>query len=324
MKLKEIAKVIGATLEGPGDEEVESLKTLEEASEKDLSFLTNPRYIKKAKKSQAKAIIVDENTRISQKILLHHPNPYYAFARAMQLFYPEKKPSGGISPDARVDPSARVDPTATIYPWVYVDREVTIGPRCILYPGVVVMEGCILEEEVVLFPRVVLYPRCHLGKRVRIHAGACIGSDGFGYAFHEGIHHKIPQVGGVVIEADVEIGANTTIDGGTLSPTRIGEGCKLDNLVQVGHNVDLGAYSLLVSLSGISGSTRTGKYCIFAGQSGAVGHITLGDHVTISAKSSVTRNTPSGSHISGHPGRPHHEWLRELAVLRRLAHARRS
>ena len=179
-------------------------------------------------------------------------------------------------------------------------RDVGVGDHCVLYPGVTV------------------YPRCKIGNRVILQAGAVIGSDGFGFAFHDNRYHKIPQVGGVILEDDVEVGANATIDAGTLTPTRVGEGTKIDNLVQIAHNVKIGKHTAMAALVGIAGSTRIGDYCLFGGQSGAVGHLVIGDRVQVTGKTGVSENVADGLTVSGFPSRTHRQWLKEQALLRRL------
>ena len=173
-------------------------------------------------------------------------------------------------------------------------------------------------DDTVIFPNAVLYPRVTVGKRCVIHGGAVLGADGFGFAFHEGRYHKIPQVGGVRLGDDVEIGANTCVDAGTLAPTVIGDGTKLDDLVMVAHNVKVGRHAVLVGQVGIAGSTVIGDHCVFAGQSGAVGHITIGKGVRVTAKTGVAKDTPDGSMVSGFPARDHRVWLKEQAALARL------
>jgi len=222
-----------------------------------------------------------------------------------------------VAASARVGDGASVGPTAVIGARAVVGAKAVIGPGCVLGDDVEV------GEETILHPHVVIEARCRVGARCILHAGVVLGSDGFGFATVGGIHRKVPQVGIVVVEDDVELGANVCVDRAALGETRIGRGTKVDNLVQIAHNVTVGEHSLLVSQSGISGSTRLGHHVVMAGQSGAVGHITLGDGTVVTAKTGVTQDTPAGAMVSGFPSRPHKEWLRATANLFTLDELRR-
>jgi UDP-3-O-[3-hydroxymyristoyl] glucosamine N-acyltransferase len=214
--------------------------------------------------------------------------------------------------------SAKIDPTVHIGPWCVIGERVSVGPKSVLQAGNYVGEDCRLGEGVHLFPNVTLYPRCQLGNRVAIHAGSVIGSDGFGYVFDEGIHFKVQQIGNVIIQDDVEIGANVTIDRGALGSTIVGKGTKIDNLVQLAHNVVTGAHCILVSQTGIAGSTRLGNYVTLAGQSGLAGHLKIGDRAIVGAQAGVMNDVPEGGKYLGSPAQPDRNMKRQWVALRNM------
>lgn len=318
MKAKALADALGARLDGDPDLWITGVAPLERAGAADLSFLANPKYREAAKGSGAGAVLVAPGVVLPGKTLLVSPNPYAAFARALALFHPEDRPKPGVHPTAVLGEGCEVAPDVHVGPLAVLMARVRVGPRSVVEAGCVLMEGCQVGADCRLFPRVVLYPRTRLGNRVILHAGVVVGSDGFGYASEGGLHRKVPQVGTAVVDDDVEIGANTTVDRGTLDETRIGAGTKIDNLVQIGHNVRTGEGCILVAQSGISGSTRLGRGVVFAGQSGAVGHIRIGDQVRVGAKSAVTKDLPDGAFVTGHPAVDHRLWLKERALSGRL------
>ena len=318
MKAAEIAQHLSARVVGDPEVEILGLAPLDRATGSDLSFLSNPKYREAARVSAAGAILVAEGENLPGRTLLVCGDPYAAFARALQMFHKPPPHPKGIHPTAIIGEGCKVDPDASVGPFVVVAERATIGPGTILEAGCVVGRECHLGRDCHLYPRVVLYDQTVLGDRVILHSGVVVGSDGFGYAQEKGRHVKIPQVGRVVIEHDVEVGANTTIDRGTLDETRIGEGTKIDNLVQVAHNVLTGPDCILVAQTGISGSTTLGRSVIFAGQSGAVGHIRIGDGARIGAKSAVTKDVADGAFVTGHPAADHRLWLKERALSHRL------
>src|SRR2546425_1732287 len=236
----------------------------------------------------------------------------------MELFHAPERPSSGISPQAVLGEETTLGHDVFIGPFVVTGRRCLIGDRAALLPGVILGDDVRVGEDSLIHPGVVVYSRSSLGARVIVHAGSVIGSDGFGYAEQGGARAKIPQVGNVVVEDDVEIGACVTIDRATFGSTVVGRGTKIDNLVQIGHNVTIGEGSILVAQSGIAGSTRLGRAVVLAGQSGAAGHLTLGDGSIIGAKSAVLQDLAPGSFVVGHPAVDHHEWKRVQAALRRL------
>ena len=254
----------------------------------------------------------------STKTLIRVRDPRVAFARVLPLFFPPEEPPAGIAPGAVIAPSAQVDPSAHIGPHCVIGDRARIGARCVLKGGNHVGTDCQLGEEVWLFPNVVLYPQTQIGNRVRIHAGAVIGADGYGYVLDQGKHRKVPQIGNVIIEEDVEIGANTTIDRGALGSTVIGRGSKIDNLVMIGHNVRVGENCLLVSQVGIAGSTKLGNYCVLAGQAGLAGHLNIGHQVTIAAQSGVMRDIPDGQKVFGSPALPDRAAKRVMIAMQHL------
>ncbi len=313
--LGELAARIGAEIVGDADVRISAIRTLDEAGPGDLSFYHNRKYLEAARTSRAGALLVADAALFSGRNLIVRRNPYAALGELLELLHPARRPRIGHHPSAVVDASASVGPDASIGPNAVVAAEAVIGERAVVGPGCVIGHAAVIGEGSVLHANVTVEEGCRIGARCIVHAGAVIGSDGFGFATVDGVHRKIPQVGIVVIEDDVEIGANVCIDRAALGETRIGRGTKIDNLVQVGHNVRVGEHCLLVSQVGISGSTRLGRHVVMAGQSGAVGHLTLADATTVTAKTGVTEDTVPGAMVSGFPSRPHKEWLRALANL---------
>jgi UDP-3-O-[3-hydroxymyristoyl] glucosamine N-acyltransferase len=284
----------------------------------DLTFAENEDYFARAEQSAATAIIADGRFKSDRKILIRVPNARIAFAKAMKLFFPEKKVAAGIHPTAVIAASAKVDDSAHIGPHCVVGERVRIGARAVLQAGNSVGDDSKLGDDVNLFPNVTVYPETEIGQRVRIHAGTVVGSDGFGYVQDGGVHRKVPQIGNVIIGDDVEIGANVTIDRGALGPTVIGKGTKIDNLVQIAHNVEIGEGSLIIAQVGISGSCKFGKYVILAGQAGFAGHLRIGDRVTVGAQSGVMTDIPDGEKWLGSPAQPDKPAKRQMIAIQRL------
>ncbi|MFH1177966.1 MAG: UDP-3-O-(3-hydroxymyristoyl)glucosamine N-acyltransferase [Acidobacteriota bacterium] len=321
--LGELAEQIKGEVAGNAERLVEGIRSLEEAEDCHLSFLTNRRYLSSALASRAGALLVEDAALFAGRDLLVSREPYGALAQLLELFHPaEPEPPGihvtaVVAPGVEVGEGVRVGPQAVIEAGAVLGAWATVGAGCYLGQGVIVGESSLLH------PHVVVERDCRIGARCVLHSGVVVGSDGFGFATVGGIHRKVPQVGIVVVEDDVELGANVCIDRATLGETRVGRGTKVDNLVQIAHNVRVGEHSLLVAQSGIAGSTRLGHHVVMAGQSGAVGHITVGDRVRVSAQAALTEDTPADSWISGFPGRPHHVWLRAMANLFQLDGLRR-
>jgi UDP-3-O-[3-hydroxymyristoyl] glucosamine N-acyltransferase len=314
----EIAGQIGGEVVGDAQAVLKGFAPAEHARAGDLTFAENEDYFARAEQSAATAIIADKRFSSMSKILIRVPNARIAFAKAMALFFPERTFTAGIHPTAVIAASAKVDASAHIGPHCVVGERVKIGARSVLQAGNFVGDDCKLGKEVNLFPNVTIYPLTEIGQRVRIHAGTVIGSDGFGYVQDGGVHRKVPQIGNVIIGDDVEIGANVTIDRGALGPTVIGKGTKIDNLVQIAHNVEIGEGSLVISQVGIAGSTKFGKYVILAGQAGFAGHLKIGDRVTVSAQSGVMHNIPDGETWLGTPAQPDKQAKRQLIAIQRL------
>src|ERR1039458_7936968 len=267
----------------------------------DLTFAENEAYFVKAEQSAAAAILVDGPFTSARKVLIRVPNARIAFARVLPWFFPEKIFPAGVHATALIAVSAQIDGTAHVGPFCHVGEKVQIGARAVLQGGNHVGENSVIGADTNLFPGVILYPQTQIGQRVRIHAGAVIGADGFGYVFDGGIHRKVPQAGLVIIQDDVEIGANVTIDRGALGPTIIGRGTKIDNLVQIAHNVTVGEHCLVVAQVGVAGSTAIGKHTTLAGQVGVAGHLKLGDKVIVAAQSGAMNDIPDGGKWVGAP-----------------------
>ena len=314
----EIAKHLDGEVVGDATATLKGFAPTDHAKPGDLTFAENEDYFARAEQSAATAIIADERFKSAKKILIRVPNARIAFAKAMALFFPERTYAAGIHPTAVIAASAKVDATAHIGPNCVVGERVRIGARAVLQAGDVVGDDCKLADDVNLFPNVTVYPQTEIGRRVRIHAGTVVGSDGFGYVQDGGVHRKVPQIGNVIIGDDVEIGANVTIDRGALGPTVIGNGTKIDNLVQIAHNVEIGEGTLIISQVGISGSTKLGKYVVLAGQVGIAGHLKIGNQAIVAAKSGLMHDIPDGGKWMGIPAQPDKQTKRQMIAIQRL------
>jgi UDP-3-O-[3-hydroxymyristoyl] glucosamine N-acyltransferase len=314
----EIAKQIGGEVLGDPSRLLHRFAPADRAQAGDLTFAENQEYFDRAEQSAASAIIVDGPFASAGKVLIRVTNSRIAFAKALGMFFPEPAFQPGIHPTAIVPPTAKLHPTIHIGPHCVLGEKVRIGARSVLQGGNFLGANCVLGEHVNLFPNVVLYPGTELGNRVRVHSGTVIGADGFGYVEDDGFHRKVPQIGNVIIRDDVEIGANVTIDRGALGPTIIGKGTKIDNLVQIAHNVTLGEHCLVVSQTGIAGSTKLGNHVVLGGQVGLAGHIKIGDHVTITAQSGVMHDIPDGEKWMWTPARPDRQAKRQMIAMQQL------
>lgn len=314
----EIAKLIGAEILGDPALVLKGFAPADRAQPGDLTFAENESYFARAEQSAASAVIVDGPFTSNRKTLIRAPNARIAFAKVLPLFFPEPAFAPGIHPTAILPAGVEVDPTAHIGPYCVLGDQVRIGARSVLQGGNYVGANCQLGEDVNLFPNVTLYPGTEIGHRVRIHSGTVVGSDGFGYVLDNGIHRKVPQIGNVIIRDDVEIGANVTIDRGALGPTVIGAGTKIDNLVQIAHNVTLGEHCLVVAQVGIAGSTKVGSYVILAGQAGIAGHLKIGNRVSVAAQSGVMNNIPDGEKWIWSPAQPDRIAKRQMIALQHL------
>lgn len=314
----EIAEHLGGQVIGEPSLSLKGFAPADRAQSGDLTFAENENYFARAEQSAAAAIIVDGAFSTQRKTLIRVSDARIAFAKVLPLFFPEPVFPTGIHPTAIVPASAQVDTTAYIGPYCVLGEKVKIGARSVLQGSNHIGRGCQLGEQVTLFPNVVLYPGTELGNRVRVHSGTVIGSDGFGYVQDGGIHLKVPQIGSVIIRDDVEIGANVTIDRGALGPTIIGRGTKIDNLVQIAHNVTVGEHCLIVSQAGIAGSTKLGNYVILAGQAGVAGHLKIGNRVSVAAQSGVMHNIPDGEKWLWSPAQPDRQAKRQMIALQQL------
>ncbi|HDS1698800.1 MULTISPECIES: UDP-3-O-(3-hydroxymyristoyl)glucosamine N-acyltransferase [Pseudomonas] len=320
MTLGQLAEALGATLKGPETLQITGLATLQEAGPGQLSFLANPQYRKFLDDSQAAAVLLkaaDADGFAGNALIV--ADPYLAYARISHLFDPKPKAVAGVHPsavvaeDAQVDASASIGPFAVIESGARIAANVTVGAHC------VVGARCVIGEGGWLAPRVTLYHDVTIGKRVVIQSGAVIGGEGFGFANEKGVWRKIAQIGGVTIGDDVEIGVNTAVDRGALSDTRIADGVKLDNQIQIAHNVQIGEHTAMAACVGISGSTRIGKHCTIAGGVGMVGHIDVCDNVFVSGMTMVTRSiTEPGAYSSGTAMQPLADWRKSAARIRHL------
>lgn len=309
MTLKELAERIGATLEGDPAAEVRSCSTLDQAGAGQVSFLANPRYEKQLETTAATAVIVGLTAAPARPglHLLRAKDPYYAFMKAVVTLHGHRRhPHAGVHPKAHVEATATVGEGSVLYPGAYVGAHAKVGRDCILYPNAVVYDGCVL------------------GDRVTLHAGAVIGVDGFGYSTHadEGadfpVHHKIPQTGNVVLEDDVEIGANCAIQRATLGSTVIGKGTKFGDLIDIGHGTKIGAHGLFVGLIGVAGSVTIGHHATLAGQVGIAGHLKVGDNVTMAGQSGVMNSVPDQTTMFGVPAMDASHARRVYSVFRDL------
>ena len=320
IRLADIAKHLNGKVEGNPELMITGPGEIATAQPGQITFLANSRYQHFLENTSASAIIVGPDVPVPSRLAaIRVPDPYTAFLRVIKLFYPPRELlEPGIHPTAVVDSTATLEKDVRIGAMTVIGPGVTIGEGSRIFPQVVIMNNVRIGKHCLIYPGVVIREECELGDYVIIHSGAVIGSDGFGFAFHEGKYEKIPQVGRVVIESHVEIGANTTVDRATLGVTRIAEGTKLDNLIQIAHNVSVGKHTVMAAQVGIAGSSRIGDYCVFGGQVGVGGHITVGNKVTAAAKAGITKNIPDGETVFGFPARPIQKMRRIEATINRL------
>ena len=325
MKLKDIARRLECRLEGDGDVDIARVAGIEQAEAGDLTFFANPKYGAHLRATRASAVILGDRAEPAPCAMLRSANPYLAFARAVELLVPPAAAVPGVHRLADVAPTASVAADASIAAFVCIGRDARIGARTVVHPHVTIGEGAVIGEDCVIHAGVSLRERVTIGHRVVIQDGAVIGSDGFGFARQtDGTHYKIPQIGGVVIEDGVEIGANTTIDRPAVGETRIGAGSKIDNLVQIAHGVTLGRDVLLAAQVGIAGSTKIEDRVTLAGQVGVAGHLTVGKGVIASAQTGIPNSVDAGAFVSGYPAIDNRDWLKASAVFRRLPELRKA
>jgi len=317
MKLSELVKEVGGLFEGPSDPEISGVGTLEDAGPSEVAFYQDERYRNELVHTNAAAVFVKNKVEGVRVMQIMHLTPYLAFARAMRIFHPPSRPEPGISPLATVE-GAEIGTGSTVLPYAFIGPGSRLGRNCIVHPYAYIGPNVRMKDDCIVFPHVSIREGTRIGNRCIFQDGCRIGTDGFGFAVEEnGKLLKIPQVGSVVIEDDVEIGANCSIDRATLSMTLIGADTKFDNLVQIGHNVRIGKGCRLVAQVGIAGSSRLGDNVILAGQVGVADHITIGDNATVGAKSGVTRDLAGGSLYVGFPAIPYNQWR---AIQHRLIH----
>lgn len=329
ISLAELVEKIGGEIRGDPDTIIKGIAPFDQAGPADITFADAPKILKRISQTDAGAVLVPKNFNPAPDPavpanLVRSDNPRLAFAKTMNLYFPALLPSENISPKASVGENVSFGIDVSIGPFSVIEDNVTIGSRVIIHPQVVIGCGVSIGDDVIIYPNVSVLARCVIGSRVIIHSGTVIGSDGFGFVPDGEIHYKIPQLGIVQIDDDVEIGACNTIDRATFGRTWIKKGVKTDNHVQIAHNVVVGENTLIVAQVGIAGSAQIGKSVILAGQAGIGGHLSIGDYVTVGPQAGVTRSVPSGKVVSGTPEMPHKRWLRVSQVIPCLPELKRK
>ena len=317
--LSSLAAELSGEVVGDATIVIRGVAGIREALPGDITFIANARYDAYLEETKASAVICSREPRHATVPLLMVDNPYLAFQRVVPIFRPEQyRPAPGIHPTAWVAPDVQLGPDVSLGAQCVVESGARIGPRAVLMPGCYVGHRAAIGEDSYLYPRVTVREECMIGARCILHPGVVIGSDGFGFAFDEGRYHKVPQVGNVVVGDDVEVGANTTIDRATTHSTRIGDGTKIDNLVQIGHNVVIGRHCIVVAQVGISGSTELEDYVTLGGQAGLAGHIKVGHGAMVGAQSGVTKSVSAETVVTGYPAVSHSLWKRLSALVQKL------
>ena len=317
--LQAIAVYLTGALIGDGQIKIHGVNSVDAVQPGELTFAENPRRLTQAMATSASAIIVSSDVSdLGGRAGIRVPNPKLAFALVLDLFHPETSASGGIHPTAVLGDNVRLEEPVSIGPHVVIGPNVSIGRGTVIESGVSIGEGVTIGKDCLLDPNVVIYRRTHIGDRVKIHGGSIIGGDGFGYVFHQGRHVKVPQVGNVVIEDDVELGCNVCVDRATLGSTIIRQGTKVDNLVQIAHNDQIGRHVVMAGHVGLSGSVTIGDYSVLGGKAGVVDHVTIGDRVQVGAASVVTKSIAPGETVWGFPARSLRTTKQQLASLSRL------
>ncbi len=320
MKLRDIASLVNGEIIGPpkaDDTEITGVSGIKSAQEGDITFLSAERYKKYLPGCSASCVLVKETIEGLQITQLRVSNPHLCFAKLLEHFYVKPQEPTGISKDAIVSDKAAIGEYVSIFPFSYISDGVSINDRTIIYPNVFVGHNSTIGKDCIIYPNVVIRENVTIGNRVILHSSSVIGSDGFGYVFEGAKHHKIPQVGGVIIEDDVEIGSNVSIDRATTGNTIIGAGTKIDNLVQIAHNVTIGKNSIIIAQVGIAGSTEVGDYVTLGGQVGIADHVIIESGTMIGAQSGVMGNVAKGIY-TGSPVIPHREWLKTQAIIIKL------
>jgi UDP-3-O-[3-hydroxymyristoyl] glucosamine N-acyltransferase len=323
--LADLARELGCRLEGDGSIEITRVAGIEDAGPGDVTFLANPKYASKLAATRASAVIADDSATAAPCAILRTPHPYLAFATAVARLMPRARVAPGISPLASVDPTADIGGDVAIAAFVVVGARARIGARTVVRPHVAIGAGTTIGVDCVIHAHVSIREDVVIGDRVVVQDAAVIGSDGFGFARRpDGTHQKIPQVGRVVIEDDVEIGAHAAVDRPAIGETRVGAGTKIDNLVQIAHGVRIGRNALLAAQVGIAGSTVLEDDVMMAGQSGITGHVHLGRGAKVGAKSAVTKDVAAGHHVAGVPAGDVEEWREATVLVRRLPELRKA
>ncbi|MGB4600670.1 MAG: UDP-3-O-(3-hydroxymyristoyl)glucosamine N-acyltransferase [Trichlorobacter sp.] len=322
--LQELADYLGGTVRGDAGLVVNGLAPLEAAGPDKITFLANPRYAAKVAETKAGAVLMAPGGEAYGRNVIELANPYLGFAKLLTLFYTVAHPPLGVLPEAVVGTNVNLGEGISIYPGAVIGNNVTIGDRVVIHPGAVIYDGVVIGEKSVIHANAVVREHCRLGKRCKLQPGAVVGSDGFGYAPDGNSYYPIPQIGIVVLEDDVEIGANAAVDRAALEVTLIKRGTKLDNLVQVAHNCQIGEDCMIVSQVGIAGSSKIGNHVTLAGQVGVVGHVSIGDNVIVGAQGGVSGSLAANAYYSGSPSMPHKEWLRAMGVLPKLPDMRKK
>ncbi len=317
MRLSDFAELAKGTIIGDPDTEISGVAGIEDAKKGDITFASSEKLMPTLLKTEASCVIARKPFEGISAAQLIVKNPHYAFAKAIEYFYPRVSPEPGISDKAYVSDRAIIGGGVVISSFAYVEENVSIGNGSVISQGVFIGEGSKIGSNCIIYPNATIRERVSIGERVIVHSGTVIGSDGFGYVFENGVHYKIPQVGGVVIEDDVEIGSNVSIDRATLGNTLIGKGTKIDNLVQIAHNVQIGEKSLIVSQVGIAGSSKIGSFVTLAGQVGVADHAAIESETVLTAHSGISGRVAKGVY-SGYPAIPHNIWLRAQAAFPKL------
>ena len=315
--LREIAGLVGGELANDNGIKISGLSNIPMAREGDLTFAVPP-HIDEAKTCAASAVLIPLDINDFPKPAVKVADPRAAFAKLLEMFMPKIEISKGISPKAHIEDDVKISDDVTIMPFAVIDKGAEIKSGAVIYPHVYIGQHAVIGEDTVIYSSATVREFCKVGKRCVIHSSAVIGADGFGFTTKNGVHTKIPQVGNVIIEDDVEIGAHVGIDRATMGSTIIGHGTKIDNLVHIAHNCKIGANCLIVAQTGISGSTTVGNNVTFGGQVGTVGHITIGGNSVYAARSGISKNMPEGFFGCGFPIQSHSDWLRHQAALKKV------
>ena len=318
---RQIADFVNGTVEGNAETKVTTFAKIEEGRTGAISFLSNPKYTHYLYDTQSSVVLVNNDLQLEHPVkatLIRVDNAYECVARLLQMYESMKPRKKGVHPQACIAETAHVGDDCYVGAFAYIGENVTIGKGTQIYPHVVVEDNATIGEGCILYPNVSVYHDCQIGNRVILHSGAVIGADGFGFAPGENGYDKIPQIGNVVIEDDVEIGANACVDRSTMGSTIVHRGAKIDNLVQIAHNVEVGEHTVMSAQVGIAGSTKVGKWCMFGGQAGFAGHITVGDHTNVGAQCGVNSSVKGNESLIGSPAQEPKSFFRSSVIFKKL------